>query len=115
MAAVHGGTRMGGGRRRRDRHLHCRFLDQRAGASGGDEIAGPLPVRVSLTETGHERFAELLGENCPTGAFEALLTEGGRAAPWEIMAVDPLCTRGAFTLKEEDGSVLFVAAVPTSP
>jgi hypothetical protein len=73
-----------------------------------DEIDGPLPVRVSLTEAGRVDLASLLGPTCPTESFEALLTAGGQEAPWEIIVTDPSCTRGGLTLGGTEGRVLFV-------
>jgi hypothetical protein len=86
------------------------FLVSVHSGASADDLTGPVPVRVALTESGSTHFGQALGPGCPTGSFDALLLSGGKTAPWEIMVVDARCARVDFTLDGQNGDVLFVPA-----
>lgn len=63
------------------------FLVSVHDGASADDLTGPMPVKVALTEAGRTHFGPTLGSDCPTASFDALLISGGKTAPWEIMVV----------------------------
>lgn len=86
------------------------FLVSVQSGASADDLTGPMPVKVALTDSGASQFRSALGTSCPTKSFEALLLKGGKTAPWEVMVTDARCTHVNFTLDADDGHVLFVPA-----
>ena len=86
------------------------FLVSVQDGASADDLTGPMPVKVALTDAGRSHFGPTLGSDCPTTSFDALSISGGKTAPWEIMAVDPLCKSVDFTLDDQHGDILFVPA-----